>query len=138
MSDTLGQPAEKPEAQLPLTLLYMRVIAMLLLLAGLARACQILGMTPEGLGFADLSPAKRTGATTLLLVDLFASVGLWIGAAWGPVMWTVALAVEVAMYTLFADLFGSYPLRVFVHAALFAGFLAVTFSEWRQAAAEQA
>ena len=48
-------------------------------------------------------------AITSLLVDLFASVGLWVGAAWGPVMWAVALAVEVSMYTLFSDLFGSYP-----------------------------
>jgi hypothetical protein len=51
-------------------------------------------------------------------------------------MWTVALAVEVAMYTLFSDLFGSYPLRVFVHCALFVGFLAVSFLEWRRATAD--
>ena len=95
----------------------MRVAALLLLVAGLARACQVLGIfTPDGLAFADLTPAKRSGAITLLLVDLFAAVGLWVGAAWGPVMWAVALAVEVSMYTLFSDLFGSYPLRVAVHS----------------------
>jgi hypothetical protein len=117
---------------MPLTMLYMRVVALLLLLAGLARACQVLGITPDGQGFADLTPAWRAGATTLLLVDLFAAVGLWIGAAWGPVMWAVALAVEISMYTLFSDLFGSYPLRALVHAALFTGFLALTFHEWRR------
>ena len=43
---------------------------------GLARACQVLGIfTPDGLTFADLTPAKRSGAVTLLLVDLFAAVG---------------------------------------------------------------
>jgi hypothetical protein len=114
----------------------MRVTALLLLLAGLARACLILGITPDGAGFEALSPAERAGSATLLLVDLFAAVGLWIGSAWGPVMWTVALAVEVAMYTLFSDLFGSYPLRVFVHCALFVGFLAVSFMEWRRATAD--
>jgi hypothetical protein len=115
----------------------MRVVAMLLLIAGLARACQILGIfTPDGLSFADLTPAKRSAAITLLLVDLFASVGLWVGAAWGPVMWAVALAVEVAMYTVFSELFGSYPLRVLVHSCLFLGFLAVSFVEWRRAYSE--
>ena len=51
-------------------------------------------------------------------------------------MWAVALAVEVSMYTLFSDLFGSYPLRVAVHAALFVGFLVLAFSEWRRTLAE--
>lgn len=130
-----GSPAEQGP-RLPLAIVYMRLIAVLLLLAGLARACQILGITPDGRTFADLTPAWRAGATALLLVDLFAAVGLWIGAAWGPVMWAVALAVEISMYTLFSDLFGSYPLRVVVHGGLFVGFLAVTFLEWRRAVAD--
>lgn len=133
MSDALGGPVEPRGARLPLTMLYMRVAALLLLVAGLARACQVLDIfTPDGLTFADLTPAKRSGAITLLLVDLFAAVGLWVGAAWGPVMWAVALAVEVSMYTLFSDLFGSYPLRVLVHSCLFIGFLALSLVEWRR------
>lgn len=133
MSDVLGEQDGKQRALLPLTTVYVRVVAMLLLLVGLARACQILGIVPEGQRFADLTPAMRSGATTLLLVDLLAAVGLWIGASWGPVMWAVALAVEVLLYTLFSDIFGSYPLRVTVHAAFFLGFLALTFVEWRRA-----
>jgi hypothetical protein len=137
MSDALGGPIEPQGTRLPLTMLYMRVAALLLLLAGLARACQILGIfTPEGLTFADLTPARRSGAVTLLLVDLFAAVGLWVGAAWGPVMWAVALAVEVSMYTLFSELFGSYPLRAIVHSALFIGFLAISLVEWRRTLGE--
>ncbi len=137
MSDALGGPIEPPGARMPLTMIYMRVAALLLLLAGLARACQVLGIfTPDGLTFADLTPAKRSAAITLLIADLFASVGLWVGAAWGPVMWAVALAIEVSMYTLFSDLFGSYPLRVLVHSCLFIGFLALSFMEWRRTQAE--
>lgn len=136
MSDALGGPLGPQGERLPLTALYLRVVALLLLAAGLARACQILGITPDGQNFDDLTPALRSGATTLLLVDVFAAVGLWIGAAWGPVMWAVALAIEVSMYTLFSHLFGSYPLRVFIHGCLFIGFLALTFMEWRRALAE--
>jgi hypothetical protein len=133
MSDALGGPIEPQGTRMPLTMLYMRVAALLLLLAGLARACQVLGiLTPEGLTFEFLTPAKRSAAITLLLVDLFAAVGLWVGAAWGPVMWAVALAVEVSMYTLFSELFGSYPLRVLVHSLLFVGFLALSLVEWRR------
>jgi hypothetical protein len=136
MSEALGGPVQDGPARLPLTLIYMRIAALLLLAAGLARACQILGITPDGTTFADLAPAWRAGATTLLLVDLFAAVGLWVGAAWGPVMWAVALAVEVSMYTLFTGLFGSYPLRVVIHGLLFAGFLVLTFLEWRRTLSE--
>lgn len=132
MSDALGGQIVKQNARLPLTVIYMRVVAMLLLLVGLARACQVLGIVPEGQTFADLTPAARAGAVTLLLVDLLAAVGLWIGAVWGPVMWAVALAVEVSMYTLFAGTFGSYPLRVLIHASLFIGFLVLSFMEWRR------
>ncbi len=133
MSDALGSETARQRLRLPLTVLYMRVAAMLLLLAGLARACQILGiLAPEGLTFTDLSMATRAGAVTLLIVDLLASVGLWIGAAWGPVMWAVALAVEVVMYTVFSDIFGHYPMRAMVHAGVFLGFLALSFLEWRR------
>ena len=134
MSDALGGEIANQNVRPSHTIIYMRVAAMLLLLVGIARACQILGILPEGAEtFADLTPAERAGATTLLIVDLLAAVGLWIGAVWGPVMWAVALAVEVSMYTLFSDIFGSYPLRVLVHASIFLGFLALTFVEWRRA-----
>jgi hypothetical protein len=135
MSDALGSDAAKSAVRLRLTVLYLRAVAMLLLLVGLARACQILGIVPEGTAtFADLSPAMRAGAVTLLIGDLLAAVGLWIGAAWGPVMWAVALAIEVSMYTLFSDVFGTSPLRVLVHGTLFLGFLVLSFVEWRRTA----
>jgi hypothetical protein len=136
MSNSLGGPLGAAEERRSLTAVYMRVIALLLLAAGLVRACQILGITPDGRTFADLAPAWRAGATALLLIDIFAAVGLWLGAAWGPVMWAVALVVEVSMYTLFADVFGAFPLRVTAHVVLFCGFLALAFLEWRREAAE--
>ncbi len=133
MSDALGGEVVSRNARQSLTIVYMRVAAMLLLLVALARASQILGLVPEAAeAFADLTPSERAGAATLLIVDLLAAVGLWIGAVWGPVMWAVALAVEVSMYTLFSDVFGSYPLRVLVHVTVFLGFLALTFVEWRR------
>lgn len=136
MNDVLGGPGSDDGLRRPLTTIYLRIVALLLLAAGLVRACQILGITPDGQDFSDLVPAWRAGAAGLLLVDLFAAVGLWVGAAWGSVMWAVALAVEVAMYTLFADMFGSYPLRILLHGTLFAVFLGLTFLDWRRAIAD--
>jgi hypothetical protein len=132
MSDALGAPVSQHSSRFSLVLIFMRLVACLLLAAGMARACQILGITPDGKTFADLTPAWRAGATTLALADLFAAVGLWVGAGWGPVMWAVAMAIEVSMYTVFSDLFGFHPLRVAIHAALFCTFLLLTFLEWRR------
>jgi len=136
MSDALGGPVRDDDGRLPLSAIYLRFVAVLLLAAGLARAALILGMTPDGQTFGDLPPAWRAGAAALVLIDLFAAVGLWMGATWGPVMWAVALAVEVSMYTVFADLFGFYPLRVVAHLALFAGFLVLLFIRWRLASSD--
>ncbi len=132
MSDVLGGPVQEPDPRLPIVAIYLRFVALLLLAAGLARACQILGITLDGSTFSDLPRAWRAGSITLLLVDLFSAVGLWIGAAWGPVMWAVALVIEVAMYTLFADLFGSFPLRIAAHGVLYGTFLLLAFLEWRR------
>jgi Family of unknown function (DUF6163) len=136
MSEALGGPIREPGSRPSLRTIYVRGVALLLLLAGLARACLILGITPDGQSFATLTPAWRVGAATLMLVDLFAGVGLWVGAAWGPVMWAVGLAVEVSMYTLFPELFGTYPGRIAAHGLLFIGFLALTFFEWRRSLSE--
>lgn len=132
MSDALGGAISETGGGRRWTVLYLRLVALLLLAAGLARACLILGITPDGQDFSALAPAWRTGATTLVLVDLFAAVGLWVGAAWGPVMWAVAIVVEVSMYTMLADLFGSYPMRVMAHGLLFAMFLVLSFIDWRR------
>lgn len=132
MSGALGGPVVGQDAPSGVTIVYLRVVALLLLAAGLARACQILGITPDGSTFSDLPRAWRAGAATLLLVDVFAAVGLWIGAAWGPVMWAVALGVEISMHTLFADLFGPFELRIALHAAIFVGFLLLAFLDWRR------
>ena len=136
MSDVLGGPLGEESAPRRTTTLYLRAVSLLLLTAGLARACEILGITPDGSDFSDLMPHWRAAAAGLLLIDLFAAVGLWVGAAWGPVMWAVALAVEVAMFTVFSDLFGAAPVRVVVHSAFYAGYLALAFLDWRRATAE--
>jgi len=132
MTEPLGAPAAERHAAHWLLPLYLRAVAVLFLAAGLARACLVLGLTPAGESFATLSPAWRAGAVTLMCLNLFAGVGLWIGATWGPVMWAVAALTETAMYTIFADHFGNHPLRVVLHVLLLSIYLGLAYSEWRR------
>ena len=90
----------------------------------------------DGSDFSDLSTAWRAAATTLVFVDLFAAVGLWVEATWGPVMWAVALVVEVSMYTIFSDLFGESTWRVLAHVVVFVVFLVLSFLDWRRSISE--
>ena len=131
MSDALGAPVTTGIRH-SYTLVYLRFVALLLLAAGLARAGMVLGIAPGEWSFGNLEPAWRAGAVTLIFVDLFAAIGLWIGATWGPVMWAVALVVEVSMYTIFAHLFGVHMVRILIHAILFGVFLFLSVRDWRR------
>ena len=133
MSDALGMPAQRSDRAHRWLRVYARTIAMLLLAAGLWRAGRILGMTPDGASLISLDPAWRAATVALAFIDLFAAVGLWIGAAWGPVMWAVLVVVEIAMHTVLAERYGSEPLRVVVHVALVLGYVALVVVAWRNA-----
>lgn len=130
--DVLGAPIRTTEEPRDWVGIYMRLVGLGFLVVGLMRACLILGITPAGENLMTMSPAWRAGLVTLVLIDLFAAVGLWIRATWGPVLWGVAILVELAMYTAFADLFGTAPVKIVVHLAAFAGFLAIFYLKWRR------
>ena len=133
MSDAIGAPSRRGDRAHRLLRVYARTVAMLLLAAGLWRAGRILGMTPDGASFETLDPAWRAATVALASIDLFAAVGLWIGAAWGPVMWAVLVVVEVAMHTVLAERYGSDMLRVVAHVALVLGYVALVAAAWRNA-----
>ena len=129
-NDALGGAPEDAGGNARLIRTYVRFVAMILLIAGLLRACLILGITLDGQSFETLDVNWRAGALALVFVDLFAAVGLWIGATWGPVMWAVAVLVECAMYTVLADQFGTYSWRIVLHLVLFGVFLALVSRDW--------
>jgi len=134
MSDPIGVIDTTESWLTRVTVYYLMGIAILLLAAGLVRAGLILGITPSGESFETMNVSGRAGAITLVFLDLFAAVGLWIRAIWGPVMWAVAAIVEIAMYTVLSDQFGSHPQRVAVHCVLIGIFLVLAAAEWRRTA----
>ena len=132
-TDALGAATAEEDISVRLTQIYVRFVAMMLLAAGLLRACLIFGITLDGQNFLTLDIHWRAAVLALVFVDMFAAVGLWIGATWGPVMWAVAVLVECAMYTVLADRFGSYPWRVSLHLVLFGLFLILAGIDWHRA-----
>ena len=132
MSDPIGINDDAEDWLSQLTVYYLMGVAILLLGAGLVRAGLILGIMPTGESFETMDLSARAGVVTLAFLDLFAAVGLWIRAVWGPVMWAVGVIVETALYTLLSDQFGNHPLLVGVHVVLFGIYLALAAVKlWR-------
>ncbi len=78
---------------------FVRIIAIVALLVGLADAARLLGV-----GSGSTSPLTVLGPTGFVLLAifgasrLFAAVGLWIGASWGAVLLVGATTLELLLF----------------------------------------
>jgi len=78
---------------------YLRIIAIVALLLGLADAARLLGVSSGAESpIALLGPAGFVYLAVFCLARLFAAVGLWIRASWGAVLLVGATVVELALY----------------------------------------
>ncbi len=106
---------------------YLLLLAVVTMLLGLRQWAIILGVIPGGGGmFEAMSTPWKLATIDLAVVDLVASVGLWLRVAWGKVIWIFALVSEIALHTVFIRTFGGDLMIVAFHVATFAGFLALT------------
>ncbi|AXS40258.1 DUF6163 family protein [Breoghania sp. L-A4] len=92
---------------------YLRALAILLIGAGLIHWARIIGYTPwRGVFFADMQVEWQVATVYFGVLDLVAAVGLWLTASWGPVMWLLRTLSQVAMHTVFADIFAHRPYEI--------------------------
>lgn len=78
---------------------YVRIVAIVALLLGLADAARLLGVSPPNASpLAQMGVAAFVYLAVFCLSRLFASVGLWIGASWGAVLLVGATTVELVMF----------------------------------------
>ena len=78
---------------------YLRIIAIIALLLGLADASRLLGVSSGAISpIAQLGTTGFAFLTVFCLARLFAAVGLWIRASWGAVLLVIATVVELVMY----------------------------------------
>lgn len=91
---------------------FHRLVALACLILGLFYWIRLLGFYPGLAWRFDLMPVHWQVASVILAVIYpFASVGLWLVAPWGAVIWVLCAGAEIAMYGALPDLFGyNYPL----------------------------
>ena len=87
--------------------LFLRLMAGVSMLKGLYHWSQVVGI---GVGENELfqyhSIAWQTATVFFAVIDLVAAVGLWLAAAWGAVIWLMAVASMLALEIFFPQVFG--------------------------------
>ncbi len=104
--------------------LFLRVMAGVSMLKGLYHWSWVCGI---GVGQNQLfelhSVAWQTATVFFAVIDLVAAVGLWLAAAWGAVIWLMAVASMLAVDMFFPQVFGGGWLVAIVDGSLLALYL---------------
>ena len=74
--------------------------------------------------FDTMSTAWKTASAILSVLLPIAAVGLWSTLSWGQVVWTMAIATELFMYTWLTGYFGTNPAIVAFHISTIGIYLA--------------
>ena len=78
---------------------YIRVVALIALMLGLADAWRLLGVgSGEQSPLTLLGPTGFTYLAIFCLARLFSAVGLWIKASWGAVLLVGSTGLELGLY----------------------------------------
>jgi hypothetical protein len=117
---------------------FCRAVSVSCLVLGLFYWVRLIGLYEDTIWRFDLMPLHwQVAATVLSVLFPIAAIGLWMAVSWGPVIWVIAAAVEIAMYAGFPDMFGRQPGIVALHVATliaFAGLRGLMFVRYLQRA----
>ncbi len=116
MSDLIEPSAPRPSTTELAFEVFQRVIAIFCLIAGIRYWALLIGILDGGVWRFDLLPVHwKIAAASLAVLWPVAGIGLWMVVSWGPVVWLVAAAIEVAMHGAFPELYGSRWLLIAAH-----------------------
>ena len=86
--------------------LFLRVMAGVSMLKGLYHWSRVCGIGADSSDvFQYHSIAWQTATVFFAVIDLVAAVGLWLAAAWGAVIWLMAVASMLAVEIFFPQVF---------------------------------
>ena len=104
--------------------LFLRVMAGVSMLKGLYHWSWVCGIGVSQSELFELhSVAWQTASVFFAVIDLVAAVGLWLAAAWGAVIWLMAVASMLAVDMFFPQVFGGGWLIGIVDGGLLALYL---------------
>ena len=114
-----------------LFVLFLRMIALTCFWFGLQYWAMLVGFTLEGRARFDLlSLPWRVAASALAVLFPVASLGLWLVASWGAVLWVLAASTQVLMYVVWWDIFGHNRLVPILHLIVAGLYVILRVSLW--------
>ena len=101
---------------------FMRVLGVLLLLAGLMRA---MVSDPQD-AFLALSMQRRVLLIFFTIFNFTAAVGLWNKMPWGIVVWLITVGADFFSQVFFSGTFGISPLTLIFHLIMIIIYVTLT------------
>ncbi|MEM7069810.1 MAG: DUF6163 family protein [Pseudomonadota bacterium] len=136
----MNTPVNAAESDKPIdyTLLLLRAISLVLLVFSISYWASLVGYSDETIRFDTLSNPWKIAATSLVVLQPVAALGLWGGWRWGVVIWILVALIEGAMYGVYYDIFGAAFYLLLFHAiglVLYFAFL-IIFTKAKTSAVE--
>jgi hypothetical protein len=114
-----------------LFVLFLRMIAVSCFWFGLQYWGMLVGYTLEGRARFDLlSVPWQVAAPALAVLFPVASLGLWLVASWGVVLWVIAATIQILMYVIWWDVFGHNNVVPLLHLVVAALYVVFRVSLW--------
>lgn len=113
-----------------LLVLFMRIVAMLWIVQGLAQWRLVL-MAPAPL-FDQVARPVGVAVVAFAVLDILAGVGLWLAAAWGGVVWLLVTLGQIGVSFLLPDFFAGGRIVAVLDAVLIALYLFLTWQAGRE------
>ncbi|WP_018263110.1 DUF6163 family protein [Methylobacterium sp. WSM2598] len=89
--DRIERNPQPPGTRWDVVLIWlMRIVAVIWMIKGLSAWAEILGARPGAQPFEGAPVGRQAVIIYFGVIDLLAAVGLWLGTAWGGVVWLLA------------------------------------------------
>lgn len=114
-----------------LFVVFLRAIAVVCLWFGVQYWAMLVGYSFDGRARFDLlSLPWRVAGSVLAVVFPVASIGLWMAASWGPVLWLIGAGCQFAMYQVWPDIFGRNLIVPLLHGLVMALYILFRIALW--------
>jgi Family of unknown function (DUF6163) len=111
--------------------IFMRLVALGCLWFALNIWAELVGLSANGnLRFDLLSSDMKAATATLAVLYPVAAIGLWLKGSWGPVIWTLAAAVEIFMHQGFPEVYGADLTRMLLIALTALTYIGLRVALW--------
>ena len=111
-----------------LLVIFMRIVAVLWLFEGLMQWSAVVVTNVDGRsGLATLSVSAVVAVIFFAVIDLIASIGLWLATPWGGVIWLVTAGAQVFVLVVIPGFFDHPLVTAASNILLVAAYLTLTW-----------